>query len=352
MANIFGYPKFRFTLSDGTAAVGYKLYTYEAGTVSLKDNYTDQSGATAGENPRQLDGNGEAELWLGSGGYKLVLADSDDAVQWTIDNVNIPQLQFDAGDPSNIELTAAGELGINASDPSGTIGFYINSLRRVQITSTSMLPQTSDDSFGSGTQRWSVYGTDADFSGTVKLNAIAPDLNDISITAPNGISPGSGEGKSFAVVAGNGDSLGSAGVGGDIVMTAGSSANASFAGGMVRLTPGSSPAAPLAGYIALLGTTTFTASNGTIPTFADADATPSVRGSNVWISSASDDTTITTFDDAMAGQFLFLIFTTAHSIIAESGNIRLASSFTSSADDTMTLIFDGTNWYEIARSVN
>lgn len=351
MANIFGYPKFRFTLSDGTAAVGYKLYTYEAGTVSLKDNFTDQSGDAAGENPRQLDGNGETELWLGSGGYKLVLADSDDAVQWTIDNVNIPQLQFDAGDPSNIELTASGELGINASDASGTIGFYINSLRRVQITSTALLPQTSGDNFGSGTQRWNLFGTGADFSGTVKLNTLAPDTNDITVTSPNGLSSGTGEGKSITLTAGNGDAAGSDAVGGNIVLTAGES-GAAFKGGDVVLTPGNAASGNLAGFVAIQGTTLLTGAAGTIPTFTDGDTTPSVRGSNVWIASNSADTTITAFDDALTGQFLFLIFTTAHSTIAESGNIKLASAFTSSADDTMTLIFDGTNWYEIARSVN
>ena len=33
-------------------------------------------------------------------------------------------------------------------------------------------------------------------------------------------------------------------------------------------------------------------------------------------------------------------------------NLVLAGNFVTSADDAITLVFDGTNWYEIARSVN
>lgn len=351
MASIYPYPKFRYTLSDGTPAVGYKLYTYENGTTTLKDNYTDQSGDTAGENPRQLDGNGETELWLGAGGYKFVLADPDDAVQWTIDDINVPQVQFDAGDPSNIELTEAGELGINASDASGTIAFYIHSLRRMRVTSTAVLPETSGDNLGSTTQRWGVFGADADFSGTVKLNVVTPDADDITFTAPDGLDSGNGDGKSINLVAGNGDAAGSDAVGGNIVLTAGDSGTA-VVGGSVLITPGAPASGTLDGYVAIKGTATFTDNAGAIPSFTDGDTTPSVRGSNLWKASNSSGTTITTFDDALTGQFLTVIFTNSNTTVAETGNIKLSASFTSTADDTLTLVYDGTNWYETARSVN
>lgn len=38
--------------------------------------------------------------------------------------------------------------------------------------------------------------------------------------------------------------------------------------------------------------------------------------------------------------------------VTDGGNKKLAGAFTSSADDTLTLFFDGTNWVEICRSVN
>lgn len=38
--------------------------------------------------------------------------------------------------------------------------------------------------------------------------------------------------------------------------------------------------------------------------------------------------------------------------VTDGENLKLASSFTTTANDTITLACDGTNWYEIARSVN
>jgi len=49
-----------------------------------------------------------------------------------------------------------------------------------------------------------------------------------------------------------------------------------------------------------------------------------------------------------------LIFDGALTVTTGTGNLRLAgaANFTSSADDVLTLIYDGTNWYEKCRSVN
>lgn len=38
--------------------------------------------------------------------------------------------------------------------------------------------------------------------------------------------------------------------------------------------------------------------------------------------------------------------------VTDGGNMKLAGDFTTSADDTLTLAYDGTNWYEVCRSVN
>lgn len=67
-------------------AVGYKLWTYEAGTTTPKATYDDSDGATPLANPIVLDANGECAPY-GTGAYKLVLTDPDDAVVWTQDNV-------------------------------------------------------------------------------------------------------------------------------------------------------------------------------------------------------------------------------------------------------------------------
>lgn len=38
--------------------------------------------------------------------------------------------------------------------------------------------------------------------------------------------------------------------------------------------------------------------------------------------------------------------------VTDGGNLKLAGNFVTTADDTLTLAFDGTNWYEVHRSVN
>lgn len=88
MASLLPLPKMRFVDSNGGALSGGKVYTYEAGTSTPKDTYTSSAGTTKNDNPVILNSRGEADIWLGSGGYKLVLADSASATIWTVDNVN------------------------------------------------------------------------------------------------------------------------------------------------------------------------------------------------------------------------------------------------------------------------
>jgi UDP-N-acetylmuramyl tripeptide synthase len=38
--------------------------------------------------------------------------------------------------------------------------------------------------------------------------------------------------------------------------------------------------------------------------------------------------------------------------VTDGSNLKLASSYTTTADDTLTLACDGVSWYEVARSVN
>lgn len=103
---------------------------------------------------------------------------------------------------------------------------------------------------------------------------------------------------------------------------------------------------------AAAGTFTGRVVTSTITTFTDLDATPSVSAGNIFKTANSGATSISTFDDGVAGQEILVIFTDANTSIVESGNVRLSAAFTSSADDTMRLIYDGTNWFEVSRSVN
>ena len=52
-----------------------------------------------------------------------------------------------------------------------------------------------------------------------------------------------------------------------------------------------------------------------------------------------------------AGDVVTLIFDGILTF-TDGSNLKIAGNMTTSADDTITLAFDGTNWYEVARSVN
>jgi hypothetical protein len=90
MAVLSPTAKMAFVDAAGEPLVGGKLYTYIAGTTTLQTTYTDSSGAQANTNPIILDSRGEANVWLGGAIYKFKLADADDALIWTVDNISAP----------------------------------------------------------------------------------------------------------------------------------------------------------------------------------------------------------------------------------------------------------------------
>lgn len=62
-------------------------------------------------------------------------------------------------------------------------------------------------------------------------------------------------------------------------------------------------------------------------------------------------TTVNTITAANLGDRVTIVFTSAVPI-TEAGNVRLSAAFTASADDILELVCDGTNWFEVGRSVN
>ena len=62
-------------------------------------------------------------------------------------------------------------------------------------------------------------------------------------------------------------------------------------------------------------------------------------------------TTLNTCDSTTSGLTVTLIFDGILTF-TDGNNLKLAGNMTTSADDTITLACDGTNFYEVARSVN
>lgn len=98
MSNVLSpTPKQQFFDNNGRPAVGYQLFTYEAGTTTKLSTYVSESGS-ANANPIVLDYRGECNLWVPPNvAYKYVLAPPSDtdpptAAIWTVDDVVSSQL--------------------------------------------------------------------------------------------------------------------------------------------------------------------------------------------------------------------------------------------------------------------
>ena len=89
-ASLVPWIALQFCDSEGHPLVGGKLWSYEAGTDTPRPTYVDQNLATPNTNPLILDAAGRPEtgaIFIEPGGYKFILADSDDVDIWTIDHV-------------------------------------------------------------------------------------------------------------------------------------------------------------------------------------------------------------------------------------------------------------------------
>jgi len=119
MSGFVGYnPRFRAFTAAGAPAVGYKLSSFAAGTSTPLALYADSGLTTPLSNPVILDANGEATFYIPDGtGYKLVLKDANDVVQWTVDNYSWPAVVTPAT-PSPVPTGAILPYG-GSSAPAG-----------------------------------------------------------------------------------------------------------------------------------------------------------------------------------------------------------------------------------------
>lgn len=84
---------------------------------------------------------------------------------------------------------------------------------------------------------------------------------------------------------------------------------------------------------------------------ASAATTALTTGNVFHITGTTDITTLNTCDATNNGRVVFLVFDGVLTF-TDGGALKLAGNFVTTADDTITLACDGTNWYELDRSVN
>ncbi|MBU1240623.1 hypothetical protein KJ865_13005 [Myxococcota bacterium] len=109
------YPYYHADTTAGAPAVGYKLYTYESGTVTAKATYTTSALTVANANPVVLDARGNATIFLGAGNYKFVLKTAADVDVETFDPV-----AGTGGSDSSAVSTVATIAALKALSYSGT----------------------------------------------------------------------------------------------------------------------------------------------------------------------------------------------------------------------------------------
>jgi hypothetical protein len=93
---------------------------------------------------------------------------------------------------------------------------------------------------------------------------------------------------------------------------------------------------------------------GAAVTFSDGDTTPSVSGSRLFKTNNTGATSITTFDDGVAGEEITVVFGDVNTTLVDGATLVMAGSAnkTFAATDVWTGIFDGSVWYEKSRSIN
>lgn len=90
---------------------------------------------------------------------------------------------------------------------------------------------------------------------------------------------------------------------------------------------------------------------GVLNTVASGSTVSLPTGNVFSITGTTGITTINACDKENVGRVIILIFADAVTV-TDGSNLKLAGDFTSTADDTLTLVCDGSNWFETGRSAN
>jgi len=92
----------------------------------------------------------------------------------------------------------------------------------------------------------------------------------------------------------------------------------------------------------------------TIGVMSNGDVTPDISGYRTWNTALSGTVTITNLDECRADDLKYIIFSNNNTTIQNNSNIKIQGGvdFNGNTGDTIVLIYDGSSWYEISRSLN
>jgi hypothetical protein len=304
MSKVQSYPKFRVAKDDGTPAVGWKLHSYEAGTSTPKATYTDQTGTTANANPVIMNSVGEASVWL-TGSYKLVLTDENGVVKWTLDQVNA------AEDGQFTSLTATGVVSLASLVVTGNE--TVNGNLTVNGSGTVLGVLGSTTALKAGTNPATTGSLRLPFNSPVTFRNAAntADVSALNVVSSDTVTLGASTVPQLNIDHDNTQATGRISLRGRVV-----------------------------GLVSSLG--------------PDLAATPSVKLANIFTVTYSGAATITNFTEGLIGQEITIIFMNGNTTVQDNATVQLAggTNFVGTTDDVLKLVYDGTTWREVSRSIN
>lgn len=144
MASLTPTPKQQFFDANGNPLVAGKIYTYAGGTTTPIPTYTSQSATSANTNPIILDAQGRCEIWLQPTiAYKYVVADSNDVVQYTVDNILVPPDDLSFGSPPPIGDVSPNTGAFTTLSATGNVTFSGFGYTQLQAGATTERPSTA-----------------------------------------------------------------------------------------------------------------------------------------------------------------------------------------------------------------
>lgn len=173
MAQPLAAPYCQFFDSNGDPLSGGKVYSYEAGTSTPKDTYTDSSATTPNANPVILDSAGRAAIWL-NGAYKITVTDSNDVVIRTEDDIS--------------SATATGNMNTTQYDPANVqeqlVGLTaVQTLTNKTLVKPDIVGTTTNDNAAAGSVGELIQSSVLSGSAVSLTSSTSVDVTSISLTA-------------------------------------------------------------------------------------------------------------------------------------------------------------------------
>lgn len=244
-----------------------------------------------------------------------------------------------AGAPGILTLGNSGNV-MTTGDILGSVDFYNNDASGSAAGVRSGMEGVIDSASGTGASL--VFKTGIAATATEKARITSAGAFGIGTTAPDkSLEINSATGANLRLT--YNDSNGSAAAFSDFSVSS---------GGVLTIAPTTSTTTPTSVLV-----TGKLATTPTSVTIAAAAATFAVASNVVTVTGDAGANTVTTITGGVSGQILTLIFADGLVTITDdagggANTINLSAAWTSSANDVMQLVFNGTSWREASRSVN